>query len=344
VLCLEIFKGLPGGLHRLGTRRRLRRIELADLFLQLPLFFLCFELVLGQQLASPGEHFFPEGEIHLLPGEVCLSPVQGLLLRLKVFLGEGGVAGLALKLLLPFLQPFHSLDLLGPLGFQSLVQSTQLGLVLCREGLPLGHGLLPPGHFLLSPGCLQLPGAYPMEVSLVLLAVPLELGPLGGELSGCHLGALLQLGAPVTEALVLSLKRLPLPQDCCLSFTEDLVGTGQHAGEGDWRRFLLGTRPESPPKHHLHLLRSRRGVGDVGGEQHKLPGGEIAKGGSADIDYSGEPWRAPPKQATYQIKRFLKLKAVRMTKRSHGVCGGTGVEQRSTKAKGRSRLGENAKR
>jgi hypothetical protein len=28
-----------------------------------------------------------------------------------------------------------------------------------------------------------------------------------------------------------------------------------------WRHFLLGTRPESPPKHHLHLLRSRRGVG-----------------------------------------------------------------------------------
>jgi hypothetical protein len=80
----------------LGTQRRLRRIELADLLLQLPLFFLCFELVLGQQLALPGEHFFPEGEIRL-------PLVQGLLLRLKVSLGEGGVAGLALKLLLPFL-------------------------------------------------------------------------------------------------------------------------------------------------------------------------------------------------------------------------------------------------
>jgi hypothetical protein len=80
-------------------------------------------------------------------------------------------------------------------------------------------------------------------------------------LSGRRLGALLQLGALVTEALVLSLKRLPLPQDCYLSVTEDLVGMGQHAGEGDWRNFLLGTRPESSPKHHLHLLRSRRGVG-----------------------------------------------------------------------------------
>jgi hypothetical protein len=82
--------------------------------------------VLGQQLASPGEHFFPEGEIRLSPGEVRLPPVQGLLLRLKVFLSEGSIAGLALELLLPFLQPFCSLDLLGPLGFQSLVQSTHL--------------------------------------------------------------------------------------------------------------------------------------------------------------------------------------------------------------------------
>jgi hypothetical protein len=261
MLCLEIFKGLPGGLHRLGTQRRLRRIELVDLLLQFPLFFLCLELVLGQQLASSGEHFFPKGEIRLSPGEVHLPPVQGLLLRLKVFLGEGGVAGLALELLLPFLQPFHSLDLLGPLGFQSLVQSAQLGLVLRREGLPLGHGFLPPGHFLFPPVRLQLPGTHLLEVLLVLLVVPLELGPLAGELSGRRLGVLLQLGAPVTEALVLGLKCLPLPQNCCLSFTKDLVGTGQHVGEGDWRRFLLGTRPELPPKHHLHLLRSRRGVG-----------------------------------------------------------------------------------
>jgi hypothetical protein len=47
-----------------------------------------------------------------------------MLLRLKVFLGKGGVTGLALELLLPLLQPLHSLDLLGPLGFQSLVQGS----------------------------------------------------------------------------------------------------------------------------------------------------------------------------------------------------------------------------
>jgi hypothetical protein len=211
VFCLEIFEGLSSGLHCLGTRRRLRHIELADLLLQLPLLFLCFELVLGQQLASPSEHFFPEGKICLSPGEIRPPPIQGQLLLLKVFLGKGDVAGLALELLLPFLQPFHGLYLLGSLGFQSLVQSTQLGLVLRREGLPLGHGFLPPGHFPLPPGRLQLPGTHPLEVFLVLLVVSLEWGPRGGELSGRRLGALLQLGAPVTEALVLNVEGLSLP-------------------------------------------------------------------------------------------------------------------------------------
>jgi hypothetical protein len=195
VLRLKILEGLPGGLHRLGARCRL---ELPDPLLQLLLFLLRLELVLGQQLAPSSEHFFPEGEIRL-------PPVQGLLLRLEVLLDEGGVAGLALELLLPLLQPLHSLGLMDLLGFQGLVQGTQLGLELFCEGLPLRHNLLPPGHLLLPPGHLQLPGAHLLEVPLVLLAVSLELGPLGEELSKRRLGALLQLGAPVAEALVLSL-------------------------------------------------------------------------------------------------------------------------------------------
>jgi hypothetical protein len=203
--------------------------------------------MLSQQLASPGEHFFPEDEICLSSGKIRLPPVQGQLLLLKVFLGEGDIAGLALELFLPFLQPFHGLYLLGPLGFQSLVQSTQLGLVLRREGLPLGHGFLPLGHLLLPLGRLQLPGTHPLAVFLVLLAVPLELGPHGGELSGRRLGALLQLGAPVTEALVLSFKCLPLPQDCCLSFAENLVGAGQHEGRG------TGTASRSAPDRSRRL-------------------------------------------------------------------------------------------
>jgi hypothetical protein len=67
----------------------------------------------------------------------------------------------------------------------------------------------------------------------------------------------------------------------------------------------------------------RQPAGDVGGEQYKLP----------DADSSSEPQHTPPEQAAYQVKRFLRLETVRVTKRSHGVCGGAGVEQRSTKAK-----------
>jgi hypothetical protein len=121
MLRLKVFKGLPGGLHRLGTRTRLRHLELLDTLLQLLFLLLRLELVLGQHLASPSQHFFSESEILLPPSEVCLPPLQGLPLRFKFLLGEGGVVGLALELLLQLLQPLHSLGLLDPLLFQGLV-------------------------------------------------------------------------------------------------------------------------------------------------------------------------------------------------------------------------------
>jgi hypothetical protein len=63
---------------------------------------------IGQQLASSGEHFLPEGEILLLPGEVSLPPVQGLSSSFNFLLSDGGIAGLALELLLQLLRPLHS--------------------------------------------------------------------------------------------------------------------------------------------------------------------------------------------------------------------------------------------
>jgi hypothetical protein len=56
--------------------------------------------MLGQRLLPPFKHFLFEGEILLPPGEVRLPPVQGFSFRLKLLLGESGVAGLAIKLLL----------------------------------------------------------------------------------------------------------------------------------------------------------------------------------------------------------------------------------------------------
>jgi hypothetical protein len=109
-------------------------------------------------------------------------------------------------------------------------------------------------------------------------------------------------------------------------------------------REVLKLKPELlQPQQKEGRDRQRQPAGDVGGEQHELPDGEIAEGGSAGTDSSGKPQRAPPKQAAHQVKRLLRMKAIRVTKRSHGVCGGTSVEQRNTKAKGRKRLGENAK-
>jgi hypothetical protein len=89
---------------------------------------------------------------------------------------------------------------------------------------------------------------------------------------------------------------------------------------------------------------------DVGDEQNELPGGEVAEGDGAGTNSSSEPWRALP-QAAHQIECRLRLEVVRMAKRSHGVGGGTGVEQESVNAKGHrelegeraQRLGENAK-
>jgi hypothetical protein len=152
VFCLEIFQGLFGGLCHLGTRRRLCRFKLADPLLQILLLLLRLELMLGQQLFPPFKHFVPKGEILLSPGEVRLPlgkvrlpPVQGSF-RFKLLLGEGGVAGLALELLLQLLQPLHSRGLLDPLLFQDLVHGTQLGPELCDDLLPLVQGLLPLGQ------------------------------------------------------------------------------------------------------------------------------------------------------------------------------------------------------
>jgi hypothetical protein len=114
------------------------------------------------------------------------------------------------------------------------------------------------GQLLLLSGHLQLSGVHLLEILLVVLAVSLKLEPLGGELVGCCLGALLQLGTLVAEALVFGLERLPLQQDRRLSLVKSLMGARQQQGEGNWRCFWLGAGPEPPPENHLHPLRSGR--------------------------------------------------------------------------------------
>jgi hypothetical protein len=83
--------------------------------------------------------------------------------------------------------------------------------------------------------------------------------------------------------------------------------------------------------------RQSQPAGDVGDEQNEL--------------HCGVRRRPPPKQAVHQVECRLRLEAVGVTERSHGVGGGAGVEQESANAKGHKklegkrslRLGENAK-
>jgi hypothetical protein len=82
----------------------------------------------------------------------------------------------------------------------------------------------------------------------------------------------------------------------------------------------------------------RQPTGDVGGEQNELPGEEVAEGDGTSADPPGERWRTPSKQVVHHIERRLGLEAVGLAKRSHGVGGGTGVEQESTNAKRHRKL------
>jgi hypothetical protein len=110
------------------------------------------------------------------------------------------------------------------------------------------------GQPLLLLGRLQLLGVHPLEVLLVVLAVPRQFGSLKGEPLGRRLGAFLQLGTPVAEVLVLGLQRLPLLPDRCLGLLKGPMRMRQHPEEGNRRRFWLGAGSESPPKNHLRLL------------------------------------------------------------------------------------------
>jgi hypothetical protein len=97
--------------------------------------------------------------------------------------------------------------------------------------------------------------------------------------------------------------------------------------------------------------RQRQPAGEVGDEQHELPGGEITEGSGAGADPSGVHRRTPSEQVAHQVERPLRLEALGIAKRSHGGGGDAGVEQESADAKGHrelegertQRLGENAK-
>jgi hypothetical protein len=114
-------------------------------------------------------------------------------------------------------------------------------------------------------GHLQLPGVHLLEILIVVLVVPLKLGPLKGELARRRLGALLQLGTPVSKALVFGLERLPLPQDHRLSLMESLKGARPHPGRG------TGAASSSAPDQSRRPKTTSVSSGVGGGMEQDVP-------------------------------------------------------------------------
>jgi hypothetical protein len=58
--------------------------------------------------------------------------------------------------------------------------------------------------------------------------------------------------------------------------------------------------------------RQRQPAGEVGDEEHELPGGEIVEGRGAGVDPSGERRCAPSEQVAHQVECHLGLEALGM--------------------------------
>jgi hypothetical protein len=87
------------------------------------------------------------------------------------------------------------------------------------------------------------------------------------------------------------------------------VGEDGHLEDGVGRELL---KLEAGLPQQQQEERRDRQRQPVGGEEHKLPGGEIAEGRGAGADPSGERRCAPSKQVVHQVECPLGLEALRM--------------------------------
>jgi hypothetical protein len=83
--------------------------------------------------------------------------------------------------------------------------------------------------------------------------------------------------------------------------------------------------------------RQHQPAGEVGDEEHELPGGEIAEGSGAGADPPSERQRAPSEQVAHQVECPLGLVTLGTNQRGHDDYGGG--ELKSANAKGRGGLG-----
>jgi hypothetical protein len=63
-------------------------------------------------------------------------------------------------------------------------------------------------------------------------------------------------------------------------------------------------------QHEERRDRQRQPTGEVGNEEHELPGGEITEGRGADTDPSGERRCTPSEQVAHQVECHLGLEAL----------------------------------
>jgi hypothetical protein len=84
--------------------------------------------------------------------------------------------------------------------------------------------------------------------------------------------------------------------------------------------------------------RQRQPAGEVGDEEHELPGGEVTKEGGAGSDPPGERRCAPSEQAAHRVERLLGLETLGTDQRGHGDCGGG--KQKSASTEKRKGLGD----
>jgi hypothetical protein len=76
-------------------------------------------------------------------------------------------------------------------------------------------------------------------------------------------------------------------------------------------REVLGLEAEPFQQQHGERRdRQRQPAGEVGDEEHELPGGEIAVRRGADMDPSGERRRTPSEQVAHQVECHFGLEAL----------------------------------
>jgi hypothetical protein len=186
------------------------------------------------------------------------------------------------------------------------------------------------------------------------LVVPPVLRPhaaKGGDVGHCWIWPCLEVVGPkVVFALPRPHQHKKLAEEgsaCCHNH-EHLTEMDKdgHLEDGVGREVLELKSELLQQQQEERRNRQRQPAEEIGDEEHKLPGSEIAEGGSAGPDPPGERRRAPSEQAAHCVERLLSLVMIGANQHGHGNHGAEnwgartrrGVE--GSEAKGRSSWGK----